>query len=198
VNEMTSYIRRPAHYGKDMSACGVIGLINTDRQPVDGSVIWRAIANMRDRGNGLGGGFAAYGIYPQFADFYALHIMYDSRAHARDVEEYFDGRLEIHHAEEIPTYKTAVITDHPYFKRYFVSPPTHRPGHQADDDYMVDIVMHVNTNVEHAFIVSSGKNMGVFKGVGFPEDIAEFFRIDQYQGHIWTAHNRFPTNTPGW
>jgi glutamate synthase domain-containing protein 1 len=40
--------------------------------------------------------------------------------------------------------------------------------------------------------------MGAFKGVGFPEDIAEFYRLDEYQGYIWTGHNRFPTNTPGW
>ena len=29
---------------------------------------------MRDRSNGLGGGFAAYGIYPEYKDFYALHV----------------------------------------------------------------------------------------------------------------------------
>jgi glutamate synthase domain-containing protein 1 len=40
--------------------------------------------------------------------------------------------------------------------------------------------------------------MGAFKGVGYPEDIAEFFRLEEYKGYIWTAHNRFPTNTPGW
>jgi glutamate synthase domain-containing protein 1 len=40
--------------------------------------------------------------------------------------------------------------------------------------------------------------MGAFKGVGFPEDIADFFRLDEYNAYIWTGHNRFPTNTPGW
>jgi glutamate synthase domain-containing protein 1 len=40
--------------------------------------------------------------------------------------------------------------------------------------------------------------MGAFKGVGFPEDIAEFFRLDEYKAYIWTGHNRFPTNSPGW
>jgi glutamate synthase domain-containing protein 1 len=40
--------------------------------------------------------------------------------------------------------------------------------------------------------------MGAFKGVGFPEDIADFFRIEDYSAYMWTAHNRFPTNTPGW
>jgi glutamate synthase domain-containing protein 1 len=40
--------------------------------------------------------------------------------------------------------------------------------------------------------------MAVFKGVGYPEDIAEYFCLEQYQGYMWTAHGRFPTNTPGW
>jgi glutamate synthase domain-containing protein 1 len=28
--------------------------------------------------------------------------------------------------------------------------------------------------------------------------MADFYRIDEYEGYIWTAHHRFPTNTPGW
>ena len=40
--------------------------------------------------------------------------------------------------------------------------------------------------------------MAVFKGVGYPEDVADFFCLEKYQGYIWTAHGRFPTNTPGW
>ncbi|MCX8171774.1 MAG: glutamine amidotransferase family protein, partial [Candidatus Bathyarchaeota archaeon] len=49
-----------------------------------------------------------------------------------------------------------------------------------------------------AYIISSGKNMGVFKGIGFPEDIADFFRLNEYRGYMWICHARFPTNTPGW
>lgn len=41
--------------------------------------------------------------------------------------------------------------------------------------------------------------MAIFKGVGSPEDIAEFFMLDvQYEGYIWTGHSRFLTNTQGW
>jgi glutamate synthase domain-containing protein 1 len=58
--------------------------------------------------------------------------------------------------------------------------------------------MEVNTKMEEAFVFSSGKNMAVFKGVGYPEEIAEYFCLEQYEGYLWTAHGRFPTNTPGW
>ncbi|NLX88801.1 MAG: glutamine amidotransferase family protein, partial [Syntrophomonadaceae bacterium] len=40
--------------------------------------------------------------------------------------------------------------------------------------------------------------MAAFKGEGYPEDIGEFFRLEEYQAYLWTAHGRFPTNTPGW
>jgi glutamate synthase domain-containing protein 1 len=193
-----SYIRRPEHYGKDISACGVIGFINHDKRLIDGSVIRKSMVNMHDRGNGLGGGFAAYGIYPEYADFYALHIMYDSRNDVPEVERYLETKLEIHKVEEIPVFEVPAIPSYPYFKRYFVLPPRERFPMISDNDYMVNIVMYINANIEHAFVVSSGKNMGVFKGVGFPEDIADFFRLPDYTGYIWTAHNRFPTNTPGW
>ena len=40
--------------------------------------------------------------------------------------------------------------------------------------------------------------MGCFKAVGYPEDVGEFYMLDQYDAYLWTAHGRFPTNTPGW
>ena len=48
------------------------------------------------------------------------------------------------------------------------------------------------------YVFSSGKNMGTFKAVGYPEDIGIFYKLDEYEGYSWTAHGRYPTNTPGW
>ncbi len=63
---------------------------------------------------------------------------------------------------------------------------------------MVKFVFLVNTTIKGAYIFSSGKNMGVFKAVGYPEDVGRFYKIDEYQGYCLTAHGRYPTNTPGW
>ncbi len=35
---------------------------------------------MHVRGNGLGGGFAAYGIYPHYSDYYAFHLMFTGKS----------------------------------------------------------------------------------------------------------------------
>jgi glutamate synthase domain-containing protein 1 len=58
--------------------------------------------------------------------------------------------------------------------------------------------MQVNAGVKGAVVFSSGKNMGIFKGVGYPEDIGRFFRIEEYAAYLWISHGRFPTNTTGW
>ena len=40
--------------------------------------------------------------------------------------------------------------------------------------------------------------MGIFKAVGYPEDVGEYYRLEEYDAYCWTAHGRYPTNTPGW
>jgi glutamate synthase domain-containing protein 1 len=68
----------------------------------------------------------------------------------------------------------------------------------TEDDFVVDRVMKINTAIEDSFVFSSGKDMGVFKGVGYPEQIARYFCLEDYEAYIWTAHGRFPTNTNAW
>jgi len=68
----------------------------------------------------------------------------------------------------------------------------------TDDDIVAMQVMYINRVIDGAFVFSSGRNMGCFKGVGYPEDIGRFFRLEEYEAYMWTAHARFPTNTTGW
>jgi len=187
---------------KDISGCGLVGFINRHGVSVGGETILRGISCMSERGNGLGAGFAAYGIYPEFRDLYALHVMYEGRASQVECENHFKEAIHVVHAEEIPTRSTKGMERHPILRRYFARAPKEAAAQCAgafdEDDYIVRLVMDVNRKIPGAFVFSSGKDMGAFKGVGQPEQIAEFFRIDEYSGYIWTAHTRFPTNTPGW
>ena len=194
-------VKPAADAPKDISGCAIVGICCTDGERIDGRDIMAAIANMHERANGLGGGFAAYGIYPDWPDHYALHLMYSDAAARRQTEEYLRELFEIQHDEPIPTRPIAAIRSRPVFHRYFARPrgdARERYYDLADDDIVVMAAMHVNVNIDGAFMVSSGKDMGVFKGVGYPEDIAGFFRIEDYRAYLWTAHGRFPTNTTGW
>ncbi len=193
------------NYQKDISGCGLSGFINKKGKRVSGSVVTKSIANQHDRGNGLGGGFAAYGIYPDFKELFALHIMYDHDVARTKTESFLKEKMLIHHLEKIPTRPTEKIKSPPILMRYFLQPSASdsekeeiEKGNITLDDLMVKDVMGINETIDGAFVFSSGKNMGAFKGVGFPEDISEFFMLEDYKGYIWTAHNRFPTNTPGW
>ncbi|MBI5419375.1 MAG: glutamine amidotransferase family protein [Deltaproteobacteria bacterium] len=194
--------RHPFDYRKDISGCGLTGLIHVGGKKVGGEAVIRSICLMNERGNGLGAGFAAYGIYPEYHDHYAFHVMYDHLDARRETEQFLERLFAVDMTEEIPTRPTGNIRISPFLYRYFVKPsPEAAPKEMRllpDDDYVVQTVFQINGNIDGAFVFSSGKNMGAFKGVGLPGDIAEFFRIDEYEAYIWTAHNRFPTNTPGW
>lgn len=185
------------NWTKEMSGCGLAGLISRRGNKISGEIMIRAIANMHERGNGLGGGFAGYGIYPDRPDHYALHTMYYREAAQDATEDFLRGHFLIDHAEVIPTRSLETVTDVPLLWRYFA-----RPRQALDDEGSSDLVMravmHVNDHIDDAYIFSSGKNMGAFKAVGFAENIGRFYRLEEYEGHTWTAHTRFPTNTQAW
>ena len=182
------------------SGCAISGLFARDGGEVSGEEIIRSIAVMRDRSNGLGGGFAGYGIYPQYKDFYALHVFYDSPETRRNGEAFLERHFDIINLSKIPTRKVKEIVDEPLIWRYFVAPlPTRLADSQLDErEFVARCVMRINTDIKGAYVFFSGKNMGVFKGVGYPEDIGAYFRLNEYAGYCFTAHGRYPTNTPGW
>jgi len=185
---------------RNPSGCAISAVISRNGERMSGEKIIESMKPMHERSNGLGGGFAAYGIYPEMKDFFALHLFYTDKTVRHACEDYLRGALEIVKAEVIPTRTIPAITDEPLIWRYFVTPlRSVLAGMQIDEnEYIARVVMHINTVIRGAFVFSSGKNMGVFKAVGFPEDVGEFYRLEEYGAYCWTAHGRYPTNTPGW
>lgn len=191
-------VQNPYRDDKVIDACSIFGAMDTSGKRFSGECVIKAIANMHVRGNGLGGGFAVYGLYPDYADLYAFHIMYLSPQGKKEAEAFLKDHFDTVHAERVPTRATPAIINPPLVWRYFLEVGKHRLEDLPEDDYVVNRVMEINTKVSDAFVFSSGKNMGVFKGVGYPEEIADYFRLEEYEGYLWTTHGRFPTNTPGW
>ena len=182
------------------SGCAIAAVISKDGRRMSGEGIYNAMKPMHDRSNGLGGGFAGYGIYPEYKDFYALHMFFNERATRKNCEAFLKERFEIVKSEIIPTRKIPQITDEPIIWRYFVAPLNSvLLALQLDEkEFVAKTVMKINTEMDGAYVFSSGKNMGTFKAVGFPEDVGVFYKLEQYEGYSWTAHGRYPTNTPGW
>lgn len=182
------------------SGCAIAAVISQDGNRMNGEKIIESMKPMHDRSNGLGGGFAAYGIYPEYKEQYALHIFYNHHYEREECERFLKDSFEVVRAENIPTRKIPEITDEPLIWRYFVSPlASVLASMQLDEkEYVVRMVTKINTEINGAYVFSCGKNMGAFKAVGFPEDVGRFYRLDEYEGYSWTAHGRYPTNTPGW
>jgi len=181
------------------SGCAITGFINRDGRRTTGNPIIESIALMNERSNGLGGGFVAYGIYPEFKDSYALHLLFEDKSSRHQVEELLKDNFFIEAEDCIPTRLTRGIGKAPLLWRYFVLPRVAKSESlETSQDMITHLVMGINDTIPGAYVISSGRNMGAFKGVGYPEDIGEFYRLDEYQAHTWVAHGRFPTNTPGW
>ncbi len=182
------------------SGCAISGIIDKSGKRFSGESIIQSIALMHDRGNGLGGGFAGYGIYPEYEDFYAFHIFYDDEQAKTRCEDFLHQYFSLTGPGEIPTRLHKGVKDAPMIWRYFVSPIPRKQIESLKDEreFVSSCVFYINAHIKGAFVFSSGKNMGIFKAVGYPEDVGEFYRLDEYSGYSWTAHGRYPTNTPGW
>ena len=182
------------------SGCAICGIFSLYGSPVIGGTIAKCIALMHNRSNGLVGGFAGYGIYPAYKDYYALHIFYDNLKAREETERFLDSHFDIINLSKIPTKQVESITDAPLIWRYFVSPLVHKiqDSQLEENEYTARCMIRINNSIDGAYVFSCGKNMGVFKAVGYPEDVAEFYRLEDYEGYAWTAHGRYPTNTPGW
>ncbi len=181
--------------------CSIAGIIDETGRRFTGDDIINCIAMMALRANGLGGGFAGYGIYPDHADDFCFHVMYSSEEAQAQAETRLRHDFEVRDSEPIPTRELKEITNRPLLWRYFlqVRPAIRKQFYDlSEEDIVTRAVMAINAAEFGAYIVSCGRNMGIFKGVGYAADIGRFYCLDRYAGYCWTAHDRFPTNTPGW
>ena len=179
------------------SGCAVSAVISREGRRMSGQSVIESMKPMHDRSNGLGGGFAGYGIYPEYRDLFALHLFFRDNSCRKTCEVFLKERFDVVWAEEIPVRKMPQITDEPLIWRYFASPlrSALRAMQVDEKEFVVRAAMRINQELTGAHVFSCGKNMGVFKGVGYPEDIGEFYRLGEYRGYCWTAHGRYPTNT---
>ena len=194
---------RPPGLEREIGGCGIAGIMDLSGGRVPGDKIVTMLETMAERENGLGAGYACYGLFPERRDQYCLQFLFDEEGPRAQVEEMLKGLGEIEKEERV--YTRRVQTMRPPFPtvwRYFFTP---RKGADwqgntdlSDDDLIVQVSMHINSEIEGAICVSSGKDMAVFKGNGYSYEIADFYDLSRYSGQMWTSHSRFPTNSPAW
>ena len=103
-----------------------MGICDESGTLMSGEDAIKAMAVQHDRGNGLGGGFAGYGIYPEFPDHFCFHMMYHDVQAKEEAEAVFDRYFPVDLAEPMPTRAVKGITDAPLLWRYFLKPDPHK------------------------------------------------------------------------
>jgi len=198
--------------------CGVIGLIGSEK--LKGTCIIRPCEQMRNRGNGKGGGVAAVGLFDEYKDNYALHISFLDKKTREPVEKkYINSVFHVSHAEEqksMDDYREAGLTvKPPVVWRYFVRVKPEKLEHFAEKNQITDMAaaedefvfqnsfrlnaeFYENRQDPQAFVLSHGRDLMILKGVGYAEEIARYYCLEETQAHLWIGHQRYPTRGRVW
>ena len=133
------------------SGCAIAGMFHKKGGKIGGETIIRAMEPMHDRSNGLGGGFAGYGIYPEYAQCYAFHLFYDDENSRETCEQYLKRYFDIASMSLMPVRRSREITDAPIIWRYFVQPKAWRMEEEDLDEkaYTARHVLEVNKAQRH-------------------------------------------------
>lgn len=204
--------------------CGVIGLACSEK--IAGRHLLPALCQMRNRGNGKGGGIAAVGLSPEsfgtsqeiLGDNYLLAIAYLDKTCQADVErEFIHPIFEVAHTHSMPHGKMLSDLDvRPpdvmvYFvrvKKDVVTKFCEKKGINSDqgiedeivyqNTYRLNHAFYASTGEKKAFVLSHGKNLLVLKLIGRGDDVIKYYELENFPAHVWIGHHRYPTKGRVW
>lgn len=205
--------------------CGVIGIASSEA--IAGRHLLRSLRQMRNRGNGKGGGAALAGLDPdQFGvdqqvlrESYLLAIAYlDPTSRASVEASHIRPAFEIIHVHEFPREELDRLeTPPPLVAAYFVRPhqkPVDEfasragledsPRSVVEDEfvyqnsYALNHQYYASLGEQQAFVLSHGKDLLALKMVGYGDDVIETYALEAMRAHVWIGHHRYPTKGRVW
>ncbi len=78
------------------------------------------------------------------------------------------------------------------------------PARQVEDEYVYQNTFRLNQRYyaslgdKRAFVLCHGRDYLVFKIVGYAEEAAAYYRLEDLTAHVWIAHQRYPTKGRIW
>jgi len=81
---------------------------------------------------------------------------------------------------------------------------TDLPAREVEDEFVYRNSVRLNESFyaslgeKRAFVLSHGRNLIVFKIVGYAEQIVQYYRLEDLRAHVWIAHQRYPTKGRVW
>jgi len=205
--------------------CGVIGIASS--VPIAGRHLLQSLVQMRNRGNGKGGGAALVGL--QGSDFgvtdeilkqdYMLAVAYLEADVRGEVEKVFiEPVFEIDSVFEFGRDPAVALeVKAPEAVVYFVRPKSaairafaseHKleglPPLTVEEElvfqnsYRLNRAYYSSLGDKRAFVLSHGKDMLVLKLVGYGHDVFRVYRLENFKANVWIGHHRYPTKGRVW
>ena len=206
--------------------CGVIGIACSE--PVPGKHLRNALVQMKNRGNGKGGGIAALGLSAEklgvstkmLQEDYLIQIAYlDSSARSQVESECLFPYLRVDSADWVETLadQNAIesLTKPPAVRRYFCrvkeevleefmqkNELLEREGAEDEfiyqNSYRLNRKFYASLGEKKAFVLSHGKDMMVLKIVGYGDEVIRYYGLEDFPAHVWIGHHRYPTKGRVW
>ncbi|MFW9856714.1 MAG: hypothetical protein ACFFFG_16805 [Candidatus Thorarchaeota archaeon] len=207
--------------------CGVIGVASSTQ--IKGSHLLNALIQMKNRGNGKGGGVAILGLSAEelgisqsmLDDDYIIQIAFLEASCKTQLErEFIIPFFDIHSEGWVDTMedfqKIGLEVAPPRVYRYFCRVNEKilidfkdKHGLNGSDQDIEDEFVYQNSYAlnkkyyaslgeKKAFVLSHGKNMLVFKIVGYGHQVIQYYQLLNVSGHIWIGHHRYPTKGTVW
>jgi glutamate synthase domain-containing protein 1/glutamate synthase domain-containing protein 3 len=205
--------------------CGVIGIACSEQ--IEGSHLLQALIQMRNRGNGKGGGVAIAGLdagqlgvsQETLDSCYLLAVAYlDGSARPEVEQTYIQAPFDVQATVEFnPIELESLENPAPPVVGYFVrareaSLASFRAensleGLQPDaleDEFVYQNTYKLNTSYyaslgeKRAFVLSHGKDLLAFKLVSYGEEVVQAYELQDLRAHVWIGHHRYPTKGRVW
>jgi glutamate synthase domain-containing protein 1/glutamate synthase domain-containing protein 3 len=205
--------------------CGVIGIACNEQ--IAGKHLLQSLMQMRNRGNGKGGGVAIVGMdagelgvaQSTLDSCYMLSIAYlDPSARSEVERSHIAPGLDLQDTIEFhPLPLKSLETPAPLVVSYFVRVKAHildkymdeyeldeQRADAAEDEYIYQNSYRLNTafyaslGEKRAFVLSHGKDLLVFKLVSFGQEVVQAYQLEELHAHVWIGHHRYPTKGRVW
>ena len=66
------------------------------------------------------------------------------------------------------------------------------------NSYRLNDTLYASLGEKRAFVLSHGRDLLVFKIVGFAEQNVQYYNLQDTKAHVWIAHQRYPTKGRVW
>jgi glutamate synthase domain-containing protein 1/glutamate synthase domain-containing protein 3 len=64
--------------------------------------------------------------------------------------------------------------------------------------YQLNESYYASLGEKRAFVLSHGRDLMIFKIVGYAEEVVRYYGLEDVQAHVWIAHQRYPTKGRVW